>query len=420
MVDTQSPTASPARTPTSPAFVVRPLTADEWGSAKDIDGAAFGYEPDHDFLDTVALPALDIRRFTGVFDPALNGMLVGIGAIQSRSLTFPGHGPAPVAAVTWVGVRPDQQRRGVLREVMAAQLGGLHQQQAEPVAILTASEAGIYGRFGYGLASLRARLQLPAPTPLRPGTVTEPVLEIPEAEALPKMRELHRTVASTSVGFLDRPMQIWADLFSNHPFALKGRGRRRFVLHTDGYAAFQLAQSWTERGPDYTLTVVELVARTAVARASLWRHLLAYPLVRTVVAPRAWVDEPLLHLISNPRVLASDTSDNVWVRLVDLPRAIPLRTYRAASVVARVVDPFCPWNDGIWRLDLAADRGTATRTDAPPDLQLDISDLGAAFLGGTKIAALAAAGRVTGDAAAIDRLDLAMGTSLQPWTPEGF
>ncbi len=402
-------------------FFVRRLTKADWAGAKALDAAAFGYDTDDDFLDTVSLPALDIGRFLGAFDPALDELLVGTCAIQSRQLTFPGHGPAPVAAVTWVSVRPDQQRRGVLRRLMTDQLHGLHDEQREPIAILTASEAVIYGRFGYGLASLRTRLEVPAPAPFRAGIATDPVLELPQDQALPRVRELHASIAPSFPGYLDRSPEVWATLFSDHPFVSKGVSARRFALHQDGYVVFRLSDRWTDRGPDYTLTINELGATTPVARASLWRHVLNYPLVRKVVFPRAWVDEPLAHLLANPRTLSADSSDNVWVRIVDLARAMDLRSYSsAATVTARVIDRFCPWNDGVWRLELAVDGGRAERTAATPQVELDISDLGAAFLGGTRIAVLAVAGRVTGDPMAIGQLDLALATALQPWTPEGF
>lgn len=400
---------------------VRPLTTADWAGAKALDAAAFGYDTDDDFLDTVSLPALDIGRFLGAFDPALDGLLVGTCAIQSRQLTFPGHGPAPVAAVTWVSVRPDQQRRGILRRLMTAQLHGLHDEQREPIAILTASEAVIYGRFGYGMASLRTRLEVAAPAPFRPGVATEPVRELPQEQALPRVRELHARITPSFPGYLDRSPAVWAALFSDHPFVSKGVNRRRFALHPDGYVVFRLSERWTDRGPDYTLTISELGAGTPVARASLWRHVLNYPLVRKVVFPRAWVDEPLAHLLANPRTLSADGSDNVWVRIVDLPRALGLRSYSTpTTVTARVIDRFCPWNDGVWRLELTTTGGRAELTDTDPEVELDISDLGAAFLGGTGIAVLAVAGRVTGDAAAIGALDRTLRTSLQPWTPEGF
>ncbi|QNK80485.1 GNAT family N-acetyltransferase [Nakamurella sp. PAMC28650] len=418
--DTHLPAAGPDRSGTG-RFVVRSLTAADWPAAKAVDAAAFGYAPDDDFLDNTTLPQYDPARFTGVLDPELDGILVGIGGIQSRAMTFPGHGPAPVAAVTWVAVRPDNQRRGILREVMTHQLHGLHDSAGEPVAILTASEAGIYGRFGYGLATLRTSLEIPAPTALRPDLPVQRVTESALPEALPRMKEIHQRVRSATVGYLDREDVVWNNLFSEHPSVQKGRGPRRIALHADGYITYRIDQAWSDRGPDSTLTVGELCATTPLARASLWQHVLSYPLVRKVCYPMAWADEPLPEMLTNPRALVSDVGDHIWVRLVDLDRAIGLRTYSApATVVVQVVDSFCPWNDGVWQLELGLAGGSAARSTQPAQIVAGVADLGAAFLGGTRIARLAAAGRVTGDPAAISLLDAAMGTALRPTTPEGF
>ncbi len=402
-------------------LLVRALESSDWSAAKAVDAAAFGYQPDDDFLDTVVLPAQDIGRFTGVFDPTLDQLLLGIGAIQSRRLTFPGSASAAVAAVTWVGARPDQQRRGVLRALMTAQLHGLKRTGGEAVAILTASESGIYGRFGYGLAAHRSRLQIPAPTALRPGTVVEPVQESGRAEAEPAMKRIYATARAGFVGYLDRSDAVWNTLLTEHPFARKDRSARRIALHPDGYIHYGLTDSWNDRGPDYTLTVSEICATTPIARASLWKHVLAYPLVRKVDYAGAWVDEPLPDMLGNPRDLTASIRDHVWLRLVDLTRAIGLRTYStAADLVVKVADSFCPWNDDTWRLRLTRAGGSATRSAGPADLELDIADLGAAFLGGTRIARLAAAGRITGTDGAVANLDAALSTPLRPWTPEGF
>ncbi|MET3804265.1 putative acetyltransferase [Nakamurella sp. UYEF19] len=418
-IDTTSP---PAPDPSGPGgLVLRPLTMDDWPAAKALDGAAFSYHPENDFLDDLVLPTLEIGRFIGAFDPALGHLLVGIAAIQSRDLTFPGRGPSPVAAVTWVGVRPDQQRRGILRTLMTQQLHGLHRDRQEPVAILTASEAGIYGRFGYGSATQTTRLTVSTPAVVRTGTRLEPVRQLDLDEALPIMKVLHSRVRAEIPGFLDRSEAVWSLLFSEHPAGRGGKDPRRFAVHHDGYVAYRTTSSWTDRGPDGTLTISELCATTPVARASLWSHVLNYPLVRKVEYPKAWVDEPLPELLENPRAVESSLGDHVWVRLVDLPRSLALRTYSAkADVTVRVVDDFCPWNDGTWRLALTADGGRATPTAEAPEVTLGIADLGATFLGGTRLPRLALAGRVTGSARGIDALDAALAVTLAPLCPEGF
>jgi predicted acetyltransferase len=78
--------------------------------------------------------------------------LVGHTGTFSLLMSVPG-AQVPVAGVTMVGVRPTHRRRGVLRQLMRAQLTDVYEAGNEPLAALTASEPAIYGRFGYGLAS---------------------------------------------------------------------------------------------------------------------------------------------------------------------------------------------------------------------------------------------------------------------------
>lgn len=246
-------------------------------------------------------------------------------------------------------------------------------------------------------------------------------MEMPPAQALPLMQAIHDRVRATSVGYLDRTDSIWNMILSEHPYVGKGRGGRRLVLHPDGYLTFRIADTVGDRGPDSTLTVGEICAATPVARASLWRHVLAYPLVRTVIAPLTGIDEPLTDLLLDPRAMAADVADHIWVRLVRLEDAIDLRGYSTTTrVVIQVADQFCPWNDGTFALDLDPAGGRAVRSSAEPEMACDIADLGCAFLGGTRIARLAAAGRVTGDPAAVAQLDAALAVPLRPFTPEGF
>ena len=84
------------------------------------------------------------------------------------------------------------------------------------------------------------------------------------------------------------------------------------------------------------------------------------------------------------------------MRILDVPAALAARRYAApVDVVIDVDDPRIPANTGRWRLVGSPDAATCTPTDAPADLALDVQALGAAYLGGTSLAALAAAGEVT-------------------------
>ena len=158
-----------------------------------------------------------------------------------------------------------------------------------------------------------------------------------------------------------------------------------------------------------------------MAFASLWRFLLDLDLTREITYNMGWVDDPLLSLVDDPRTVTNSVRDHVWLRLVDLDRAIGLRTYSApARVAVEVTDGFCPWNNGRWMLELDRDGGRAERTDGPAQVALDIRDLGACFLGGTPLGRLVTAGLVTGEPAALSELGTALATPVAPWCPEGF
>lgn len=399
----------------------------------ELDQLTFNYGVSASYAERVTRPLLQPLRFVGVRDPGAGGALVGTAGIYTRDLTFPGPGGGPgtagsvhpVAAVTWVAVRTGWRGRGLLRRMMRAQLDDLHA-GGEAVAVLTASEAGLYGRYGYGAAVARLRGEVahdgrgavfhPSVPP------TAPLRELTSTQAAPLLRAVWERVAPTVVGHLSRPDAAWASfLEADDDDGERGGTARRWAVHPDGFVGYRIAAEWNERGPDHRVTVSQLTAASPQAFAALWRHLFDLPLTRSISWRTMSVDDPLPDLLVDPRQLTGGRADHVWLRLVDLPRAIGLRGYRgAARVTVDVRDGFCPWNSGRWRLDLDADGGTAQRTDGAAEMALDIADLGAAFLGGTPLARLAAAGRVTGDRTAIASLGRALSTDLAPCCPEGF
>ncbi|MDQ2709968.1 MAG: GNAT family N-acetyltransferase [Actinomycetota bacterium] len=376
----------------------RPLNDDEWAGYKTHIAHAFLEDPDP--RETVTMRELfPSDRFHAVDD---GGRLIGGGGIQTRNMTLVGAGPTPVAAVSYVGVRPDARGRGALTALMRTQLDELHTAAAEPVAALWASQAPIYARFGYGLASRAAELTIVTPSPFRPDIARSgEVRWLDEPEAAPLLRELHSQVVGQRVGWVSRIEANWRWwVFDAGP----GRSwtARRYALHhggdgaVDGYAAFRTKSKWETTGPEHELSIKELVAVTPEASAGLWRGLLDLDMVATVRHGLVGLDDPLLSMLVNPRGVITSVRDGLWVRLVDVDRALAARRYRAAcELVLEVSDPFCAWNAGRWRLKVD-DAGAAAvePTTAEPDLSCDVGDLGAAYLGGTRLTALAAAGRV--------------------------
>ncbi len=166
--------------------------------------------------------------------------------------------------------------------------------------------------------------------------------------------------------------------------------------------------------------VVELAAATRQAYAALWRFLAGIDLVPWIEYEGA-VDEPLPHLLVDPRAVRSTPVDRLWVRLVDVDRALAGRRYATPlDLVLEVEDGFCPWNTGRWRLRAEGAAVGCERTTAPADLRLAAAELGAAFLGGTTLASLAAAGLVQEvRPGALDRATVAFRGEREPFYPGG-
>jgi predicted acetyltransferase len=189
----------------------------------------------------------------------------------------------------------------------------------------------------------------------------------------------------------------------------------------DGYALYAVKNDW-EDGPDERARIRELVADGPAAASGMWAYLLGLDLVRAVEWPIAPPDVPIVELVTSPQLPRLSLGPNLWVRLVDVPAALAARTYAApVDVVLDVDDAFCPWNAGRYRLAAVDGRAACERTDAPPDLALSAADLGAAYLGGTRLAALALAGRVRElRPGALAPTSIAFGAAREPWCPEIF
>jgi predicted acetyltransferase len=168
--------------------------------------------------------------------------------------------------------------------------------------------------------------------------------------------------------------------------------------------------------------VREVVAANPDAYRALWRLLLDVDLTRSVQFGFAAADEPLYHLVNEPRKLGARLLDGLWVRLVDLPAALAARRYVApVDVVLEVTDPVLADNTGRWHLVGDAESASCTRTDRPADLALDVHALAGAYLGGAALASLGAAGRVTERApGSLARASVGFGWYRSPSATEVF
>src|SRR5919108_1573411 len=250
------------------------------------------------------------------------GRIVACAAALPRGGTGPG-GVAPVAAFSIVGVAPGYRRRGLLSAMMRRQLADVRE-AGEPVAALWASEAAIYGRFGYGSGTRQALLEVRTrEARLRPEL--ERAAGTPEimlaADAKRRLAPIHDAVRRQRTGMLDRT-DAWWDLCLHDPERERdGAGRLRAAVFGDaGYALYAFKEEWGESGIDGELRLRELVATSPAATAALWAFVLELDLVRRAKWELAPLDEPPPHMLDNQRAVSTRIRDALWVRLVDPPR----------------------------------------------------------------------------------------------------
>jgi predicted acetyltransferase len=377
----------------------------------------FGREPTEDNASRL-LRVLSPERIHAAWE---DGQIVGGASAFELQLTVPG-AVVPAAGVTVVGVLPTHRRRGILTQLMRAQLDHIHA-RGEPLAFLWASEGGIYGRFGYGLAALcgeidllRAHARFHRPVELD-GSFRLLTLD----EALDLLPFAYERIASETPGMFRRTEAWWRTRVLDDPeWRREGGGEMvRVALVGEGeilgYALYRLKMGFDDGASTGAVHVIEALGIGPEAIAAVWRHLLD---IDWMERTRAWllpVDHPLFLLLEEPSRIRFRVEGSIWLRLVDVSAALTARgRVGDGDVAIEVLDSFCPWNNGVYSADGSSASGA-------PDLRLDVSDLGSVYLGGFTFGQLQQAGRVEElSAGAVQAADGLFRTQRAPWCPEIF
>jgi predicted acetyltransferase len=394
---------------------LRPATQDEFDDFSRAAMSAFHRE--YTESDSARYERIDEpERSLAFFD---DGRIVATTMAFTRSIAVPGGRAVPCAGVTAVAVVPTHRRRGLLTAMMRRQLDELRE-GGESVAVLWASEGSIYGRFGYGVGTASAHLvaRRPAARLAAPPPPGDPLRAGPAGEHVEAMREIHARLIPQRPGMVERPGAWWEDRLYDPESHRAGAQPLRAVVAEDGYALYAVRPESDDDGPAAEVRIRELVAATPEARAVLWDFLLDQDLTRTIAWDLAPADEPLHLMVTDPRAVRRTIGAGLSVRLVDVARALSARSYAVdVDVVVEVTDAFCPWNAGRYRLA----GGACERTEAPADVALDVTALGAAYLGATTLVELAAAGRVRElREGVLAGASVAFRGEVAPWCPEMF
>ena len=365
--------------------------------------------------------AVKLERAVGAFD---DGRAVGFSASYEFDLTVPGGAAVPTAGVTWVAVLPSHRRRGILRRSME-QLFRDAGEQGEPLAALYASEAAIYGRFGFGIATHWVTLNGESrriafrDDPGASGVVRL----VDEQEAFAAFPAIYEQVRSHRTGMLSRTEHWWRrHRLADYEHWRRGASKRFYaLLELDGepsaYALYRVKDEWDDGYPKGQVRVHESVATSPDAARELWRYLFSIDLTTRVQAELVDPASPLFFQVVDPRALHLSHRDGLWLRLLDVEEALRRRSYEGEDeLIVDVRDEVLPENHGRYRIGARVER-----TDDQPDLALDVADLGSVYLGGFGVAELALAGRVNElRPGAVARADALFRTPIPPHCPEVF
>lgn len=353
-------------------------------------------------------------------DPAY---YAGVYGVYPLTLTVPGARQSlcqvPVSGLTFVGVHPDERRRGVLTAMLRDHFERVRDGDWSGLSVLHASEPAIYGRHGYGVASLETRMTLSKGTALAAPGLEEAAsalrTRLTSADApgvADRLRAAALHAGARTLGSVVRERETYEMFGRDTAQSLRDKEPQRILFATDadrdvGYAWFRRKQKWEEGRPVGTVEVIELVGDPATELALL-RRLVDLDLTSSVVLNGRGVDDPAFAWTGGDRSIHGPTWDSLWVRLVDLPTAMARRGYAApVDVVLEVEDSACAWNQGRWRLTVGEDGiGHLARTEDGPDLVLATQVLATAYLGSRRLEAARVAGlldeRLDGAARALD------------------
>ncbi len=352
----------------------------------------FGEVSDAD-ADHLRLGLPEDQRFAVDLPDGPQDLHAGIYGVRPMEMSLPGGSVVPIAGLTWVGVHPDSRRRGVLNAMMTDHLARTRD-AGTAISALHASEAAIYGRYGYGIAVLTHQVDLGRGT-----TFTAPHLEDEVAGITtqlltmsdPGVAERMRACQVVHAGAFPGTIVGSADFFSlmslEPPEQLRDKERRRVIFairdgEDVGFTGLRREHKWQSARPSGTVVVGTFTGGPA-ARLALARRVVDLDLMGTTKLENIGVDDPILGWVGGPRGTGDiKTWDSTWVRLVDLAAAWPLRAYEpTATWSSRSRTATHRGTPARWRLTASAGSGSAERTAAAADVTLDVHVLGAGFLG---------------------------------------
>ena len=394
---------------------MRPIGDEECEAWMRAMSRGFGLYPSEADL-TQRRKGVELDRTLAVFD---DSEIVGCAHAYPYEMAVPG-GSLPTAGVRGVSVQPTHRRRGILTAMMEQQLRNIRQ-RGEPLAALYANESIIYGRFGFGIGSLREDWSIDRQHTAfaRPYEQRGRMVFVNPAEMRRIFPKVYRRATEARPGVIQRPGFAWDSIVIDLEEHRRGASAYFHVVYDqegrfEGYVTYRIKDS--------ALLVDELMATSGEAHSALWRFCLDVDTMSSTKADGCPVDDPLWWMLADPRRLRRSVRDAMWLRLVDVPAALAGRSYaQNGRLVIGVRDPFCSWNEGCFELEGGPEGTECKLSSNSPELELSAADLAATFLGTVRFSTLAHAGRVQERVpGALLRADDMFAAQPHPWSPYKF
>jgi predicted acetyltransferase len=336
--------------------------------------------------------------------------------------------PVPAGGVTAVGTLPGYRRQGLLRSIMGQALATMRERD-QPLAILWASMGAIYQRFGYGLASTQVQYSFDPRFAAFRDDITAPgrvELLASVEDALPLLKQVYIQWATPRNLCLHRSTALWRSS------TLRPRKKdapvycavyRDAAAEPRGHVIYTTEEKpGTEPGPDQVLTVQDFIALDPEAYRGLWDYLRRHDLVRRVEMHGS-EDDPIPSLLLEPRMLNTRLGDAIWMRVVDVERALPRRPYGARGELTIAVegDRMCPWNAGTYLLETDGPTADVRRVDREPDITVSPNVLASLLAGHRSATYFRRAGMLEArNEASLRTADALFRSEYAPHCPNGF
>ncbi len=392
---------------------IRKIHEDELDSWTKASARAFGHHATDEHVRVNRL-FTEMDRTFGAFD---GHDVVGTTTTRTSAMTIPG-GDARLGFMDDVTVLPTHRRRGIMTRMMRAQLDQMRE-RGEPLAALSASESLIYERFGFGTATWYHRWKIDRRhTAMKiPPSGGGNLRFISADVAREEWPKLHAKARKGRVGMVKYSEGYWRAALWD--FENQRDGATEF-FHVAYMRGDRVAGLCSYRRRERAILVPFLLGEDAEVEAELWKYCFGIDLILEIQAWPCATDDPVIWRLEDPRRLERSLGDHMWLRLVDVKEALSVRRYaESANLTFRVRDEFCPWNDGVYLLDAGADGAECARIRREPQIELGVSDLGAAYLGGVTFSTLARAGRVEErKSGALTLADSVFKTERHPWCLE--